>query len=304
VSIVKHFKNQRIMKTHQPNLMFGNKVARSISKGLKGIALMACVFTYTGSFAQSNVSFTAPVNPTDVQRGTIDIAIKVENRGTKNYTPSTFAVNVDGVTYSTPIKSVLKEGEYMLISLDASSFKNVSLNNSTNNGINTGGNIGGSKLTLIGNLKEITIDNVSGVMQDDDPGSASILVVDLKTITETGDDSGMGSSFAVRPNENATKNNGNGRADDIITKDEVQGFVKAFPNPARGSFKINTTHSKLIIQEVTVISAIGSKITTIQPSETDAHIVQVDTNNIPAGIYFVAVKTNMGEAVKRIVLVD
>lgn len=293
------------MKTHQPNLMLGNKVAGSILKGLKGIALMACVFTYTGSFAQSNVSFTAPVNASDVQRGTIDIAIKVENRGTKSYTPSTFAVNIDGETYNAPIKSVLIEGEYMQISLDASSFKNVSLNNSTNDGVTPGGTIGGSKLSLIGNLKEITIDNVSGVMQDDDQGTASILVVDLKMITDTGDNSGVGSSFAVRPNnDNTTKSNGNGRSDDIITKDEVQGFVKAFPNPARGSFKINTTHSKLIIQEVTVISAIGSKITTIQPSEADAHLVQVDTNNIPAGIYFVAVKTNMGEAVKRIVLVD
>jgi hypothetical protein len=30
----------------------------------------------------------------------------------------------------------------------------------------------------------------------------------------------------------------------------------------------------------------------------------IDTQNIPAGIYFLAIKTNHGDAVKRIVVVD
>lgn len=297
------------MKTHQPNLMLGNKVAGSILKGLKGIALMACVFTYTGSFAQDNLALTVPVNLNTVQGKTIDITLKVSNRDLNNYAPTAFNLNVDGTIYNTPVVSYLIKGDQGIITIDISDMF------STTNGVDDKEEIKpiipvGGRTSISGHLKEITIDNVSGVMYDDNHGVASIQIIDVKAITSTSDGTGAGSSLSVRPtdinkpkNDNGS-NNGGSRSDDIITKDEVQGFIKTYPNPARGSFKISTTHNKLNLQEVTIISAIGSKIATIHPSENDAQILQIDTNNIPAGIYFIAIKTNMGEAVKRIVLVD
>jgi hypothetical protein len=291
------------MKTQQPDLMFGKGLLQGITAGLKSLTALAFVFTCTTGFAQ-NGSFSSPVTVGDIQKGTIELTLKTEKGNITNYQPQNFTININGRTQEVPIKSQVIKGDYMLVSLDVS---NLATDDVTITPVNGGGTIGGSggKLTLFGNLKEITIDNVSGVIQDNDAGSASVIVVDIKSVTADHSGSGVSGAFA-NPYVSGTDNNGTSgsRSDDIITKDEVQGFVKAFPNPARGSVKINTTHSKLTITEVTMLSAIGSKVMTQRPDDLDGHLMTIDTQNIPAGIYFLAIKTNMGDAVKRIVVVD
>lgn len=291
------------MKTHQPNLMFGKGLLQNVSAGLKSLTVLAFVFTYTTGFAQSG-AFSTPVPQEDLQKGTIEVTLKTEKGNITNYQPQNFTININGRTQQVPIKSQVIKGDYMLVALDVSNVGTDDVNVSPINGGGTYGSSGG-KLTLFGNLKEITIDNVSGVIQDNDAGTASVIVVDIKSVTAEQSGSGVSGAFAS-PNIGGTDNNGTSgsRSDDIITKDEVQGFVKAFPNPARGSVKINTTHSKLTITEVTMLSAIGSKVMTQRPDDLDGHLMTIDTQNIPAGIYFLAIKTNMGDAVKRIVVVD
>jgi hypothetical protein len=291
------------MKTHQPNLMFGKGLLQNVSAGLKSLTVLAFVFTCTTGFAQSG-AFSTPVSQEDLQKGTIEVTLKTEKGNITNYQPQNFTININGRTQQVPIKSQVIKGDYMLVALDVSNVGTDDVNVSPINGGGTYGSSGG-KLTLFGNLKEITIDNVSGVIQDNDAGTASVIVVDIKSVTAEQSGSGVSGAFAS-PNIGGTDNNGTSgsRSDDIITKDEVQGFVKAFPNPARGSVKINTTHSKLTITEVTMLSAIGSKVMTQRPDDLDGHLMTIDTQNIPAGIYFLAIKTNMGDAVKRIVVVD
>lgn len=291
------------MKTHQPNLMFGKGLLQNVSAGLKSLTVLAFVFTCTTGFAQSG-AFSTPVSQEDLQKGTIEVTLKTEKGNITNYQPQNFTININGRTQQVPIKSQVIKGDYMLVALDVSNVGTDDVNVSPINGGGTYGSSGG-KLTLFGNLKEITIDNVSGVIQDNDAGTASVIVVDIKSVTAEQSGSGVNGAFAS-PNIGGTDNNGTSgsRSDDIITKDEVQGFVKAFPNPARGSVKINTTHSKLTITEVTMLSAIGSKVMTQRPDDLDGHLMTIDTQNIPAGIYFLAIKTNMGDAVKRIVVVD
>jgi len=291
------------MKTQQPDLMFGKGLLQGITAGLKSLTALAFVFTCTTGFAQ-NGSISSPVTVGDIQKGTIELTLKTEKGNITNYQPQNFTININGRTQEVPIKSQVIKGDYMLVSLDVT---NLATDDVTITPVNGGGTIGGSggKLTLFGNLKEITIDNVSGVIQDNDAGSASVIVVDIKSVTADNSGSGVSGAFA-NPYVSGTDNNGTSgsRSDDIITKDEVQGFVKAYPNPARGSVKINTTHSKLSITEVTMLSAIGSKVMTQRPDDLDGHLMTIDTQNVPAGIYFLAIKTNMGDAVKRIVVVD
>jgi len=302
VSIVKHFKNKAIMKTHQPKLMFGSKLAKGIAAGLKGITLMAFVFTCTTGFAQSG-SFSVPLTQEDLQKGTIEVTLKTEKGNITNYQPQNFTIQLGDRTQEVSIKSQVIKGDYMLVTVDASG---LATDDITIIPIGGNGGYGSGRINLLGNLKEITIDNVSGVIQNDDAGSASVIVVDIKSVTATHSGSGTSGAFA-NPNTNggdAEGHNGGSREDDIITKDEVQGFVKTYPNPARGSVKINTTHSKLTIIEVTMLSAIGSKVKTQRPDDLDGHLMTIDTENVPAGIYFLAIKTNMGDAVKRIVVVN
>ncbi|UPT69085.1 MAG: T9SS type A sorting domain-containing protein [Sphingobacteriales bacterium JAD_PAG50586_3] len=291
------------MKTHQPKLMFGQRLLQGISAGLKSITLLAFVFTCTTGFAQSG-SFSVPLTQEDIESGTIEVTLKTEKGNITNYQPQNFTIQVNDRTQQVAIKSLIIKGDYMLVSIDAS---NISTDDVTVEPINGGGNYGsGGKLSLYGTLKEITIDNVSGVIQNDDAGSASVVVVDIKSVSANHGGDGISGAFAS-PNvgsDNGGNNTGGTRETDIITKDEVQGFVKAYPNPARGSVKINTTHSKLTIVEVTMLSAIGSKVMTQRPDDMDGKLMTIDTQNIPAGIYFLAIKTNMGDAVKRIVVVD
>ncbi len=294
------------MKTHQPKLMFGSRLAKGIAAGLKGISLMALVLTCTTGFAQSG-SFSVPVTQEDLQKGTIEVTLKTEKGNITNYQPQNFTINIDGRTQEVSIKSLVIKGDYMLVSVDATNLgsADMSLNPAGNN--NPIGSIGGGRISLNGTLKEITIDNVSGVIQNDDAGSASVVVVDIKSVSANHGGDGVSGALAsptIGGGNNNGGNTGGTRETDIITKDEVQGLVKAFPNPARGSVKINTTHSKLTIVEVTMLSAIGSKVMTQRPDDLDGHLMTIDTQNIPAGIYFLAIKTNHGDAVKRIVVVD
>lgn len=295
------------MKTHQPNLMFGKRVLQGISAGLKSLTVTAFVFTCTTGFAQSG-SFSVPITQEDLQKGTIELTLKTEKGNISNFVPENFVINVNGHTRSVPIKAQVINGDYMLVSVDATG---LATDDVTITPVNGGGTYGGNggRINLLGNLKEITIDNVSGVIQDNDAGTASVVVVDIKSVTATHSGSGVTNGAFANPSigGNGTRDNAGNSADvreDIITKDEVQGFVKAYPNPARGSVKINTTHSKLTIVEVTMLSAIGSKIMTQRPDDLDGHLMTIDTQNVPAGIYFLAIKTNMGDAVKRIVVVD
>lgn len=295
------------MKTHQPNLMFGQRLLQGISAGLKSISLLAFVFTCTTGFAQSG-AFTVPVSQEDIQKGTLEVTLKTEKGNITNYQPQNFTINLNDRTQGVSIKSLVIKGDYMLVTVDVSNVGTADMILNPVGNSNPIGSIGGGRISLNGTLKEITIDNVSGVIQNDDAGSASVVVVDIKSVSATHGGDGVSGAFAspnVGGSNGSNNDGGNGtRETDIITKDEVQGFVKAFPNPARGSVKINTTHSKLSIVEVTMLSAIGSKVMTQRPDDLDGHLMTIDTQNIPAGIYFLAIKTNHGDAVKRIVVVD
>lgn len=300
------------METQQLHLMPGKQ-------GLKGMALMAkrvsifalaCVFSYTTAVGQTNrlVTYTAPFKAGDIKDNNLGVAIKLTKGDIKDFSANSFSVNVRGQEKTLSIRSLIIKGEYMLATLDASNISTdvIAINDGGGSyGDHTGGSSNDFRLTISGTRKEITIDNVSGVISDDDQGSAAVVVVDYTKLTAVYDGTISTPSLINTPNggNNGTNAGEGSRGDDIITKDEVQGFVSAYPNPARGSVKIKSSHNKVVITEITVISAIGTKVTTQRPDD-DGHMVTIDTQNIPAGIYFLSVKTTMGDVVKRIVIVD
>lgn len=295
------------MKAQQLNFMPGKPGLSGMAQRIKHLALVAIalVFSYTTVVAQSGgrIMFNTPVELSKITNGMVTVKIKLDGASINNYTPETVSVSANNRTETVAIKTMVIEGDYMLLTVD---LNGTSLMLGTSGG-GTGTPdqpAGTSKFDLMGNLKEITIDNVSGVMSNETNYNATI-AVDASVI------GGMdaGSSNGVRQNNVVTggasnDNTNSSRGDDnIITKDEVQGFVNAYPNPARDNMKLRTTNPQLIITEVTLINAIGSKLAVLHP-DADGHIVNIETGLYPAGVYFLQVKTNSGDAVKRIVIVN
>lgn len=289
------------MKTKQLQLMPGKLGLNGMAHVAKGIAVMAlaCLFSYTTASAQTarTVPFSAEVPAGSIQSGVLNVTLKMEHGDISKFTTESVKLTQGDKSKLVPIRSLIIQGDYAIISLDVTGvdFDNGGNDNSTPN-----------RIDLIGNLKEITIDNVSGVKQEDDPGSFSVVVIDVANMATTYTGGYSSPAMTGNPNNTGahTTGNGGGRTDDIITKDEVQGFVSTFPNPARNVVKIKSSHSKVDIQEVTIISAIGTKVSTQPVNSGDNHLVSVDINSIPSGMYFLSIKTNMGDVVKRIVVVD
>lgn len=296
------------MKTQQLHFMPGKLGLKGIAHVAKGIAVMAlaCVFSYTTATAQTarTVPFSVEVPAGSIQNGVLNITLKMEHGDISKFTADNVRLTQGDREKTLPIRSLIMQGDYALLSLDVQNVEFLTLNTS-----NAGGNHGNTpnRIDLIGNLKEITIDNVSGVKQEDDPGSFSVVVIDVANMATTYTGGGYNSPAMTGNPQNTGAGNGTntgGRTDDIITKDEVQGFVSTYPNPARNVVKIKSSHSKIEIQEVTIISAIGTKVSTQLANDGDGHLVSVDINSIPSGMYFLSIKTNLGDVVKRIVVVD
>ena len=293
------------MKTKKLNSLPGKPGLSGIAKSVKQLAVVAIVlvFSYTTAVAQTGgrIMFNTPFELNKVANGMVIVKIKLEGADIKNYTPETVAININNRTETVPIKTMVIQGDYIVLTIDLSG---TSLMLGTGVG---GSNLpnqpeGTSKLELTGNLKEITIDNVSGVIPNDDSYNAIILAD--ATVIGVNDPN---ASNGVRPfnnTGNSDTNYNSSRGDNnIITKDEVQGFVNAYPNPAHDNMKIRTTNPKLIITEVVLINAIGSRLAVLHPDD-DGHVVNIETGLYPAGVYFLQVKTNSGDAVKRIVIVN
>ena len=295
------------MKTQQLHFMPGKQGLKGIARVAKGIAVMAlaCVFSYTTATAQTarTVPFSVEIPEGTIQNGILNVTLKMEHGDISKFTAESVRLTQGGKEKTVSVRSLIMKGEYAILSLDIAGVDFLAGND---NGLNGADNITEHRMNLIGNLKEITIDNVSGVKQDGDPGSYSVVVIDVANIATTYTGGYNSPAMTGNPNNTGSSNGSNtgGRTDDIITKDEVQGFISAFPNPARNVVKIKSSHNKVEIQEVTIISAIGTKVSTQVANSADGHLVSVDINSIPSGMYFLSVKTNLGDVVKRIVVVD
>lgn len=286
------------MKTHQHFLVPAKQGLKGISAGLKLVAIaLVFVFSYTTTLAQSDgrISFNMTGYHDKIVNGHMTIKLRLNGADISRFKPEGLTVSSNGRTESVPVKTMVMQGDYMLVTVDLT-------------GVTNPGNPGAepvilSKFDLYGNLKEITIDNVSGVTSTTDNYNA--IAVPEVSITGTVEE---GSSYGVHQNNTAggsasdNSNSSRGNDDGIITKDEVQGFVNTYPNPATGSISLRTTNNKVEFKEITLINAIGSRLATIKAE--DEHLIKMDTSIYPSGVYFITIKTNCGDAVKRVVFVN
>lgn len=286
------------MKTHQNTLMPAKQGLKGISRGLKLIAFaFVFVFSYTTVLAQSDgrISFSMTGYHDKIVNGLMTIKLRLNGADISRFKPEDITVSSNGRTESVPVKTMVMDGEYMLVTVD--------LTGVTNPGAPGVDPAVLSKFNLYGNLKEITIDNVSGVTSTTDNYNA--IAVPEVSITGTIEE---GSSYGVRQNNTVggsasdNSNSSRGNDDGIITKDEVQGFVNSYPNPATGSISLRTTNNKVEFKEITLINAIGAKLATVKAE--DEHLIKMDTSMYPSGVYFITIKTNYGDAVKRVVFVN
>jgi hypothetical protein len=76
--------------------------------------------------------------------------------------------------------------------------------------------------------------------------------------------------------------------------------VTVFPNPAKNMFNIETTSNQILLSEIVMYDATGKLIFNSAPINTNKF--SVDTDNFPAGLYFLNVKlSNGGRVVKEII---
>lgn len=78
-----------------------------------------------------------------------------------------------------------------------------------------------------------------------------------------------------------------------------------YPNPAKGLASINFYLSELSHVSVDVYSILGEKVTTIKKAKfiEGEHFVYFDVTNVPAGVYFIAIKTEKESVIEKIVVV-
>ncbi|GAL86408.1 LamG domain protein jellyroll fold domain protein [Sporocytophaga myxococcoides] len=79
-------------------------------------------------------------------------------------------------------------------------------------------------------------------------------------------------------------------------------LLEVFPNPADGKFFVKYDRNRLAVSKITINSAIGETISTIEDAETTQNF-EIQLNGQPSGIYFVSFKTLDGAIfTKRVLL--
>lgn len=71
--------------------------------------------------------------------------------------------------------------------------------------------------------------------------------------------------------------------------------ISLYPNPAKNSVKVSAVKFK--IDKIVVHSSTGKAVRTIQ--DIDEEIISIDVNQIPAGVYFIEVRTQDGSTHRR-----
>ena len=82
----------------------------------------------------------------------------------------------------------------------------------------------------------------------------------------------------------------------IKTSDNINNYITVFPNPTTNRFTISLKDNKLTINEIEIFNISGSHIKSYSHAQQNYSI-----KNLVNGIYFVNIKTNKGNIVKRII---
>ncbi len=91
--------------------------------------------------------------------------------------------------------------------------------------------------------------------------------------------------------------------------------IKLYPNPANENLTISVTDAQLRIMDVSILDITGKQImpslkaiatnneqiTSSQTPRNDGHLIEINIKTLPAGLYFVKVKTNNGEIIRKFV---
>jgi len=98
--------------------------------------------------------------------------------------------------------------------------------------------------------------------------------------------------------------------------------IKVYPNPANENLTISITNNQLRIMDVSILDITGKQImpslrfrqkseeaistnneqiTSSQTPRNDGHLIKINIETLPAGLYFVKIKTNNGEIISKFV---
>lgn len=81
--------------------------------------------------------------------------------------------------------------------------------------------------------------------------------------------------------------------------DGLSNLIKVYPNPTEGRFSVELPASQLQTATLRVVDMYGKIVREVRSDET---LVQINLDDVAAGIYFIEVNMNEGRAVKRVVL--
>ena len=153
------------------------------------------------------------------------------------------------------------------------------------------------KKFIVGHVEIITVDNISGVAPNDNTSNVHR------------------SSFnGVNPETNNPNNNNNQIYVEILpviensasgsiklNSNELEGLTNIYPNPSiDGIVKINSKIKEIDIQQILVYNTMGGLVKNYINNDRNGEEILLELSGLTKGVYFVNIKTELGETTKKL----
>jgi len=158
------------------------------------------------------------------------------------------------------------------------------------------------KRYVVGYIEIITVDNISGVAPNDNTSNVH------RTATN-----------GVNPESNNPSNFNNNNSNQIIAEllpviennsasgaiklnsNELSGLTNIYPNPSiDGMVRVNSKVKGIEIQQILVYNAMGGLVKNYINNDRNGEEILLELRGLTKGVYFVNIKTELGETTKKL----
>jgi hypothetical protein len=157
------------------------------------------------------------------------------------------------------------------------------------------------KRIVVGYIEVITVDNISGVAPNDNTSNVH-----------------RTASNGVNPESNNPSNLNNNNSNQIIAEllpviensasgaiklnsTELSGLTNIYPNPSiDGVVRVNSKVKGIEIQQILVYNAMGGLMKNYINNDRNGEEILLELSGLTKGVYFVNIKTELGETTKKL----
>lgn len=149
------------------------------------------------------------------------------------------------------------------------------------------------------NLEVITVDNISGVTQNDQ--NVQVYRTSINGIPATGDYNNAAQMPSILVNPTVQKGENNRIT---LSGNELGNITTAYPNPSvDGMVRIKSQIESLHIEQVQVFNSMGALILQQDFRSAMQGDVLINMTSLVKGVYFLRILTPLGETTKRVSLI-